>query len=211
MEYPMLKITRAYHTAENAELAVKRLKLEGFTDNLITSSPPGAQERRWMVSICPPFGMGGVATEILDRFNPVGASVLHQRDPEPGLESISRLSAYKSPGAISSLSRSRSPGAISALSRSRSPVAISTLSRWKSPGAISRLSRPKSPGAISRLSKSSPPHAVSRLSAGWYFSNLIGLPLLTRSQAPIEPEASLLTNSDGVNRNGTWGSTRLQR
>ncbi len=192
----MHEISRLYLSAENAERAVTQLRWEGFTDDLITFTPPVAHERRWQVTIRPPFGMGRVATEALDRFSPVGSSVVYERERSRELELIARLSGYKSPGAISSLSRHKSPGAISTLSRRRSPGAISTLSRSKPPGAIARLSRSKSPGAISRLSAASSAGAISRLSAGWYFSNLFGLPLLTRSQAPIEPDNTLLTGAD---------------
>lgn len=116
-------------------------------------------------------------------------------DSEPrsaDLETISRLSGPISAGAISRLSGPVSPGAISALSGRRSPGAIAALSGPKSPGAISRLSGPVSPGAISRLSAPRPPRTIARLSAGFYVSNLFGLPLLTRSQAPLEPQDSLL-------------------
>jgi hypothetical protein len=109
------------------------------------------------------------------------------------LDLISQLSGHVSPGAISRLSGPVSPGAISALSGPRSPGAISKLSGHISPGAISRLSGRKSPGAISRLSAPRPVGAIANLSAGFFVSNLFGLPLLTRSQAPLEPDASLLT------------------
>jgi hypothetical protein len=68
-----------------------------------------------------------------------------------------------------------------------------THEREREPGleAIHQLS--KAPGAISRLSRSTSSGAISRQSSGWYFSSLFGLPLLTRSQAPLEPDATLLT------------------
>jgi hypothetical protein len=53
----MLEITRLYDSAENAERAAARLRWEGFTDDLITLTPPIGLERRWKVSIRPPFGM----------------------------------------------------------------------------------------------------------------------------------------------------------
>jgi hypothetical protein len=191
----MLEITRVYDSADNAEKAVKRLKWEGFTDEWISHSSPHASERRWTVSIRPPFGMGRVATEIMDRFNPISSSTVYEREHSPGLELISRWSRWKSPGAISILSRSKSPGAISSLSRTRSPGAISRLSRSKPVGAIARLSASKSPGAISRLSKSPDSSSLRRLS-DFYFSGVFGLPLLTRSQGPLEPDETLLTGKD---------------
>lgn len=108
------------------------------------------------------------------------------------LELISELSGKVSPGAISGLSGPVSPGAISRLSAWKSPGAISKLSGHVSPGAIARLSGHTSPGAISRLSAPRPVDAIANLSAGFFVSNLFGLPLLTRSQAPLEPEDSLL-------------------
>ncbi len=111
------------------------------------------------------------------------------------LEAISQLSGPVSPGAIARLSGRVSPGAISTLSRWRSPGAISKLSRHVSPGAISRLSGHISPGAISRLSAPHPVGAIASLSAGFFVSHLFGLPLLTRSQAPLEPDNTLLTSN----------------
>jgi hypothetical protein len=108
------------------------------------------------------------------------------------LDMIARLSGPVSPGAISVLSGHKSPGAISSLSGRRSPGAISKLSGPVSPAAISRLSAHKSPGAICELSKPRPVGAISKLSGGFYVSNLFGLPLLTRSQSPTEPDDSLL-------------------
>jgi len=69
---------------------------------------------------------------------------------------------------------------------------ISQLSGPVSPGAISRLSGHTSPGAISQLSAPRPVGAIARLSAGFYASKWFGLPLLTRSQEPLEPDDSLL-------------------
>jgi hypothetical protein len=107
---------------------------------------------------------------------------------------IAQLSGYVSPGAISRLSGPVSPGAIATLSRWVSPGAIAKLSAYKSPGAIARLSGYKSPGAIARLSSSKPVGAIASLSEGFYVSKLFGLPLLTRSQAPLEPDDTLLTS-----------------
>ncbi len=199
----MLEVTGMYDHAVNAERAFNALKAQGFLDESFGLVAPTAAQRLWIVTIRPPFGTGGIATEILDSFSPIARTIHHQRDREPGLDAIARLSGPVSPGAIATLSRSRSPGAISTLSRSRSPGAISTLSRSRSPGAISRLSRSRSPGAISTLSRSRPTGAISRLSAGWFLSNLFGLPLLTRSQGPIEPDDSLVGRSipgDGANQ-----------
>jgi hypothetical protein len=123
------------------------------------------------------------------------------------LELISQLSGHASPGAISRLSGPVSPGAISTLSRWRSPGAISTLSGHVSPGAISRLSGRTSPGAISRLSAPRPVGAIANLSAGFFVSHVFGLPLLTRSQAPLEPDDSLLT-SDRVTSDRGSGAER---
>jgi hypothetical protein len=116
-----------------------------------------------------------------------------QRSQE--LEVIAQLSGHVSPGAIARLSGPVPPGAISTLSGWRSPGAISRLSGHVSPGAISRLSGPTSPGAISRLSAPRPVGAIANLSAGFFVSHLFSLPLLTRSQAPLEPDESLLTSS----------------
>jgi hypothetical protein len=117
-------------------------------------------------------------------------SVASERSPE--LESISRLSGPVNPGAISELSSPKSPGAVASLSGWKSPGAISRLSGRKSPGAISRLSGPKSPGAIAALSRPRTVGSIGSLSAGFYVSKLFGLPLLTRSQGPSEPDESLL-------------------
>jgi hypothetical protein len=108
---------------------------------------------------------------------------------------IARLSGPVSPGAISRLSGPVAPGAIATLSGWRSPGAIAKLSGYKSPGAISRLSAFKSPGAISRLSASRSVGAIATLSAGFFVSKWLGLPLLTRSQAPVEPDQTLLTSN----------------
>jgi hypothetical protein len=108
------------------------------------------------------------------------------------LDLIARLSGPVSPGAIAALSGRKSPGAISSLSGRRSPGAITRLSGHKSPGAISRLSGRQSPGAIATLSAPRPVRAIASLSAGFYVSTLFGLPLLTRSQAPSEPDDTLL-------------------
>lgn len=108
------------------------------------------------------------------------------------LDAIARLSGPVSPGPIAELSGPKSPGAIASLSGSRSPGVIAKLSGHKSPGAISRLSGPKSPGAIAELSKSGQAGTIAKLSGGFYVSHLFGLPLLTRSQSPSEPDDSLL-------------------
>jgi hypothetical protein len=199
----MTAITRTYASADNAARAVKRLKAEGFTDDLMTLSGPGASaatEPRWTVSVRPPFGMGRTATELMDRFEPVAGPVSYERDPDPDLQSISRLSRSVSPGAIAELSRCKPTGAISSLSRAKSPGAISRLSRSRSPGSVARLSRTKPPGAISRLSRASHSGSIAALSAGWYFSKLLGLPLLTKSQKPVEPDDSLLVHERGRHR-----------
>jgi hypothetical protein len=131
------------------------------------------------------------------------ADATDQRYPDVGL--ISQLSGHVSPGAIRSLSGPVSPGAISRLSAWRSPGAISKLSGHKSPGAISRLSSWKSPGAISRLSAPGPVGSIARLSDGFFVSKLIGLPLLTRSQGPLEPDSTLLTEGANGGRYGVVG------
>jgi hypothetical protein len=191
-------IMRTYATSQHAELTVARLMREGFADDAITLSAPQGAQRGWVVSVRSVFGMGRTATDILDRFNPIAgethAGAGATRDP--GLEAIHELSKDVSPGAISRLSGPVSPGAISSLSRWKDPGAIKRLSGYKSPGAISRLSRYTNPGAVARLSEARPSRSsISRLSSGWYFSSLFGLPLLTRSQGPIEPGDTLLTNS----------------
>jgi hypothetical protein len=176
-----------YSTTENAERAVAALRRAGFTDDTITVTP------HWAVEVRAAFGKGQAATNILERCNPVDTGSRHERPREPGLETISWLSRDPEPGAISALSGRRSPGAISALSGRRGAGAIATLSRSKSPGAISKLSRNKPPGAISRLSRRSASGAISRLSSGWFPSRIFG-PLLTESQAPIEPRETLLVD-----------------
>jgi len=115
---------------------------------------------------------------------------------------ISQLSGPVSPGAIRRLSGPVAPGAIATLSRRVSPGAIAKLSGHVSPGAISRLSRPKSPGAVASLSAPRPVGAIANLSAGFFVSNLLRLPLLTRSQAPLEPDNSLLISESSSDRSG---------
>ena len=83
-------------------------------------------------------------------------------------------------------------GAIAELSSHVLPGSISEFSRPVSPGAISRLSGHKNPGAISTLSAPRLVGSIAHLSAGWLASNIVGLPLLTRSQAPLEPDETLL-------------------
>jgi len=192
----MAEITRTYANAENAERTALRLRREGFAPGSFTVSPPSGSSRGWTVSVRPVFGMGRIATDILDRFDPIAGSTHGDSSRELGLETIHELSKSVSPGAISRLSGPVSPGAISRLSRWKDPGAIHRLSGTQSPGAISRLSRSRDPGAVKRLSEGKPSTgAISRLSSGWYFSSLFGLPLLTRRQAPMEPDQSLLTNS----------------
>jgi len=125
-------------------------------------------------------------------YSPTGYPERSIQERSPTLDVISRLSGPVSHGAISSLSGHKAPGAISSLSRWKSPGAISKLSGYKSPGAISRLSAPKSPGAIAGLSGSRPVGSIAALSGGFYVSHLLGLPLLTRSQSPSQPDDSLL-------------------
>lgn len=96
-------------------------------------------------------------------------------------------------GAIAPLSGHVPPGAISQLSGPIAPVTIARPSGRTSPGAISRLSRSTAPGAISSLSAPRPTGAIAALSGGWLASNLLGIPLLTRSQRPVEPDETLLT------------------
>ncbi len=134
-----------------------------------------------------------------------GQNRAYQRSAE--LDLISRLSGHVSPGAISRLSGPVSPGAISKLSGWRPPGAISLLSRRQSPGAIARLSGHKSPGAISSLSAPRPVGATANLSAGFFVSNWIGLPLLTRSQAPLEPDETLLTSDLATAADASIGDT----
>jgi len=192
----MSEFQRTYATAENAHLTVERLVREGFDDDVITLTAPTGAQRGWVVSVRPVFGMGRKAADILDRFDPIAGGATAGATREPGLESIHQLSKSVSPGAISRLSGPVSPGAISRLSRWKDPGAIKRLSGYKSPGAIARLSRYTNPGAVARLSESTPSRgAISRLSSGWFFSNLFGLPLLTRHQGPIEPDDILLTRS----------------
>jgi hypothetical protein len=175
----MTEITSHYDSAAGAENTIKALVRQGFLPEQMTARSPGAQELHWVVSIRPPFGMGRLAEEIMGRYSPLHSVQRNERVRDEGLEAIARLSGPVSPGAISRLSRHVAPGSISALSGHKSPGAISSLSGHKSPGAIARLSGPKSPGAISQLSGPKSPGAISRLSAGWYFSDLLGLPLLS--------------------------------
>ncbi len=192
----MTVMIRTYATAENSERTLKRLRREGFSEDSITASGPHGTQRGWVVSVRPAFGMGRTATDILDRFDPIAGETHAESSRDPGLDSIHQWSKSVSPGAISKLSGPVAPGLISTLSRRKDPGAIKRLSGYKSPGAISRLSRSTNPGAVARLSEAKPARgAISRLSSGWYFSNLFGLPLLTRSQRPIEPDETLLTRS----------------
>jgi len=135
---------------------------------------------------------GGTSTCGETPVSPLGYRIPGADQGTADLDLISQLSGPVSPGAISRLSGPVSPGAISRLSGWRSPGAISKLSGHVSPGAISRLSAHKSPGAISRLSAPRPVGAIANLSAGFFVSTVFGLPLLTRSQAPVEPDDSLL-------------------
>jgi hypothetical protein len=190
----MIKYTRRYSTAENAERTVSALRSADFGDDVITFSGPATVERFWTVSVQAPFGMGRPAIEILDKFDPIEYPHPRDRVRDPGLDLISELSKDPPPGAIPSLSRRISAGAISKLSGPVGPGAISRLSRPVPPGPVATLSRRVSPGAISRLSRPVTAGAVSSLSSGWYFSNLLGLPLLTRSQKPVEPDSTLLVD-----------------
>ena len=188
----MTEITRKYDAEENAKLAIEKLRYHGFPDDLITLKKPGPRAGLWEVGIRPPFGRGRIAMEILDGFDPIPSAPAHEGAREPGLQAIHELSKAPSPGAISRLSGPVSPGAIATLSRYKAPGAISSLSRWKSPGAISKLSGWKSPGAISRLSRSLPNASGAKLPSSWLLSEMLGLPLLTRSQRPLEPDRTLL-------------------
>jgi hypothetical protein len=172
----MAEITRIYGSRTSAESAVNALRAAGFTDDVVKLAPYAAYHSHWMVGVRAPFGTGQAATTILDEHHPVAA--LTSGDRSPDVDTIARLSAWKSPGAISQLSGYQSPGAISGLSGYKSPGAVSRLSAHTAPGVISRLSAWKSPGAITRLSSTPAIGAVGRLSNGWYFSNLLGLPLL---------------------------------
>jgi hypothetical protein len=174
----MAEIIRIYGSRTSAESAVTALRSAGFTDELVRLTPYAAHQSHWMVGVRAPFGSGQAATTILDEHHPIGSFT--SRDHSPDVDAIARLSAPKSPGAISQLSGYKSPGAISRLSSYRSPGSISRLSGHTSPGAISRLSGWTSPGAIARLSSPPALGSVARLSNGWYFSNLLGLPLLIR-------------------------------
>jgi hypothetical protein len=80
------------------------------------------------------------------------------------------------------LDEHRPLAAFTTYDRSPEVEQISRLSAWKSPGAISRLSARQSPGVISQLSKTTATGAIGRLSRGWFFSSLLGLPLLLRRE-----------------------------
>ena len=139
------------------------------------------------------FGMShpSTATAYTDtRATPYRTGAEFSRSADVG--AIGDLSGHVSPGAISEFSQRVSPGAISRLSGPISPGAISRLSAPVPPGAISRLSGHKSPGAISKLSAAPALGSIPRLSTGWFVSNLFGLPLLTRTQSPLEPDSTLL-------------------
>lgn len=213
----MMHMTRAYDSAENAERTIQRLKYEGFTDDMIQVTRPGPTQHGWSVTVEFPFGMGRTVTDILERYDPIEAGSGYASSPtvgargagtgsharhsrEPDLETISRLSAPKPVGAIRELSAWKSPGAISRLSGRVSPGSVATLSRRVSPGAISRLSQPKPVGSIAKLSQPSRDASIARLSAGWQLSNVFGIPLLTRSQAPVEPDSTLLVNTRNESR-----------
>ena len=174
----MAEITRLYSSSASAEAAAHQLRSAGFTDDVVRLTPYAANHGHWAVAVRAPFGSGHAAENILDQHHPVAAFASSDHSPDVG--SIARLSAWKSPGAISELSGYKSPGAISRLSAYKAPGAISRLSAYTAPGAISRLSRGSSPGAIAKLSSAPSTGAVSRLSNGWYFSSLLGLPLLVR-------------------------------
>jgi hypothetical protein len=177
-------------------------------------SKPAPSEKVWSVTVAFPFGMGRTVTDILDRFDPIedrpgyapaagGASAaFHARhySRDADLESISRLSQPKPVGAIRELSKWKSPGAISRLSRPKPVGSIAKLSGRVSPGVISRLSAPKPVGSIASLSGPSRNSTIAKLSAGWQLSKVFGIPLLTRSQAPIEPDSTLLVDTHHENR-----------
>jgi len=118
-----------------------------------------------------------------------GSSSGSRMDLPPHVESRDRCAEV---GAIAELSGRVSPGAISEFSHPVAPGTISRLSGRVAPGAISTLSRRVSPGAISELSRPRPVGNISRLSAGWFASGIFGLPLLTRAQASLEPDETLL-------------------
>lgn len=171
-------ITRIYGTAENAQAAVQRLKSFGFTDEAISfrrgsGVAAGAAADQWSVSVRPLFGMGRLATELLDRFNPIGAVSDRDDEPEPG--TISWLSRSVWPGSISRLSGPVSSRTITHLSRRVSPGPISKLSGPVSHGVISRLSGRRSTGAISRLSGPVRPGAVANMSGPIGKSAISGL------------------------------------
>jgi hypothetical protein len=200
----MSETTRTYDTARKAEAAAQGLKSAGFDGDSITVTAaagpapvgpaPDSPQPLWAVRVRAPFGHGEAAATILDGFGPLASATSRGHAGDVDVGAISRLSGPVSPGAVSKFSRRVSPGAISGLSRSRPPGAIAKLSRPRPVGAISSLSRRRPPGAIARLSRPAASGAISRLSSGWYFSKLFGLPLLTRSQAPIEPDRSLLAD-----------------
>jgi len=213
----MMHETRAYATAENAERTVARLQSIGFSDDMLHVSKPGPSQQVWSVTVEFPFGMGRTVTDILDRFDPIeaasgypsganygtgAASPFHGKPAsrEPDLESISRLSQPKPVGAIRELSKWKSPGAISRLSQPKPVGAIAKLSGRVNPGVISRLSQPKPVGAIASLSGPTRSATIARLSAGWELSKVLGIPLLTRSQAPLEPDSTLLVDTRRSNR-----------
>ncbi len=199
----MMHLTRTYATGANAESTVSRLQSIGFTEDMLHVAKPDSSQQVWSVSVEFPFGMGRTVTDILDRFDPIesrpqyapganygargATSPFHGRPAsrDPDLESISRLSQPKPVGAIRELSKWKSPGAISRLSQPKPVGAIAKLSGRVNPGAISRLSAPKPVGAIASLSGPTRSATIARLSAGWELSKVFGIPLLTRSQAPI--------------------------
>jgi hypothetical protein len=213
----MYHMTRVYDTAENAERTIRRLQSVGFTDDMIHATAPAPREHGWTVTVEFPFGMGRTVEDILDRFNPISATAgaSHQGNAgvhatafghgarhsrEPGLEAISQLSQPKPVGAIREFSAPKSPGSISRLSGRVSAGAVAKLSRRVSPGAISRLSQPKPVGSIATLSRPRGSASIARLSAGWQLSSLFGIPLLTRSQAPVEPDSTLLVDTKRQSR-----------
>jgi hypothetical protein len=197
----MIELTSSYASLDDARLTVTQLQAEGFPRDSIDLESIAGDNRNATVTVRPPLGMSREATEILQRRRPVHYTVRQARHRGVSVELISLLSGPVSPGAISGLSGPVSPGSIRKLSGSVtpgairklsgpvSPGAIRTLSGPKSPGAIATLSGPKSPGAISRLSRPKPVGAISRLSAGWYFSELFGLPLLVRDDLRNEVAA----------------------
>jgi hypothetical protein len=190
----VLQITSYYDSPDNAAKTMERLRTLGFTDAQVSLRVNDLELRRWIVSVQAPFGMGRMATEVLRRYHPLTTTEAFEPDRSPTLDAISRLSGPVSPGAISPLSAPKPVGAIRTLSGRKNPGAIAALSGRRSPGAISKLSAPKPVGAISRLSQPRPVGAISRLSAGWYWSERLGMPLLTRRQTPLEPEETLLVS-----------------